>query len=320
MERQIFAPPDRRQSDFSTMAKRKRADENVGSDHPSEQQQQNGHDTLQKDSKAFEIPVEGKSPIPCERHGNRDSKASLIFTHGAGGGLNAPAMQDFADGFVAPSDIEGKTGGEEDENSSLVMFKGNMSLKSRISSFHRIIEHENCTPAPALGGRSMGARAAGLAAQQASIPISALVLVSFPLIGAAKSDSRAQILLDLPVGIDVLFITGGEDTMCPLDELVRVTGEMKARTWIVEVEGADHGMALQGQGKGEGSRALRFRTGEIARRWLGAREVEKRVMEVRWGGEEEGVVSQGWVEEGQLPEGEEDEGDEGMAGERTSAG
>lgn len=253
------------------MPKRKRGEEAEPSQQPS-------NEASKPDSqKTFEIPVEGKKAIQCERQGTLDSKPDLLFTHGAGGGIEAPAMQDFAAGFA--------------KTSSLVMFKGNMNLKSRVSSFGRLIEHEECHPA--LGGRSMGARAACLAAQGSEGNVDKLVLVSFPLIGAAKQDSREQILLDLPESVHVLFISGTDDTMCDLDHLRKVVSKMEARSWIVEVERADHGMALKSKQKA-GTEAIRVKTGEIAADWLKERDEGKRSLSLRWDDDAQEISSDGW--------------------------
>lgn len=232
----------------------------------------------------FELSIEGKKPIECEGHGNAGSKPDLIFTHGAGGDLKAPAMQDFAAGFA--------------ESSSLVMFKGNLNLKARVSSFQKVVEHEDCSPA--LGGRSMGARAACLAAQASEGKINTLILVSFPLVGAAKQDSREQILLDLPEGVDVLFISGTEDTMCDLDQLREVEGRMKARSWVLQVEGADHGMAMKPK---EASQPMRVKTGEVAAEWLKSRDGSKRFRLLDWEPDEQRVIDEGWIEEDSTMEG-----------------
>lgn len=261
------------------MPKRKRAQD---APSPSNEQNVNSSNTP-KAPNAFSIPIEGQKPIQCQRHPNTNSdpKPTLIFTHGAGGGLTAPAIQDFATAFSSTS--------------NLVTFQGNIKLKSRVSSFHKVIAHEACRPA--LGGRSMGARAACLAAQETKSDDqidNALVLVSFPLVGAKKRDSRAQILLDLPEEMDVLFISGTEDTMCDLEHLSTVVNEMKARSWIVECEGADHGMSLPRQKAG--SQPMRVRTGEIAAQWLRRRDGGKRFLLLRWDDEKQVVETEGWNE------------------------
>ena len=211
--------------------------------------------------------------IACERRGN-NSKPSLIFTHGAGGGLSG-ATQAFADGFA--------------EVSSVVSFQGNMNLKSRTKSFQTVTEHEGCHPA--LGGRSLGARAAVLAASQPDSGIEAVVLASYPMVGAQKGDSREQILLDLPESVDVLFISGTNDSMCHMDHLQRVAKKMKAQSWIAEVQGADHVMSLKPKA---GVQPIRKYQGTLAANWLLERDESKRYCVLSWSDGK--VESSGWQE------------------------
>ena len=111
----------------------------------------------------FKIPFNGKSII-CERRGD-GQRPALIFTHGAGGGIANLATSAFAEGFA--------------EVASVTTFQGTMNLQSRIKSFHTVVGHEQVDCA--LGGRSMGARAAVLTAQQSERTIKELILVSFPM-------------------------------------------------------------------------------------------------------------------------------------------
>lgn len=210
---------------------------------------------------SFTVESNGKN-ILCERRG-KDVKPSLIFTHGAGGGLLNAATKDFADGFA--------------EVASVVSFQGNMNLKARVNSFKAVTEHGDVRPA--LGGRSMGARAAVLAAQEDHSGIKSLILVSYPMVGAQKGDSREKILLDLPENVDVLFISGSNDSMCDMSHLRRVTGKMKASSWILEVKGADHGMSLKTK---DGVQPIRKLQGTIAAKWLKKRDPEKRFCELSW--------------------------------------
>ncbi|KAK0937334.1 hypothetical protein LTR48_004164 [Friedmanniomyces endolithicus] len=209
----------------------------------------------------FTIPYNDKH-IPCECRGEVD-KPALIWTHGAGGGLAAPAASEFADGFS--------------EHSSIVSFQGSMNLPSRVKMFHSVIEHEDF--GTALGGRSMGSRAAVMAATQQDHKTEALVLVSFPLVGGKKNDSREQILLDLPEDINVLFISGDRDSMCDLEQLREVIERMKAKCWLVTVQGADHGMGWNPKGT---VTAMRRKTGAVAAEWLKGRDAEKRYSSLSW--------------------------------------
>lgn len=222
----------------------------------------------------FTVTSKGKD-IKCERRGD-DNKPALIFTHGAGGGLSNAATKDFADGFA--------------EVSPVVSFQGNMNLKGRVNSFQAVIEHEDVKPA--LGGRSMGARAAVIAANQPDSGIEAVVLASFPMVGAQKGDSREQILFDLPENIDVLFISGSNDSMCGMEHLRTVTKKMKARSWIVEVQGADHGMSIKSKA---GVQPIRRYQGNLAAKWLAERDASKRHCSLSWSNDE--IQCSGWERE-----------------------
>ena len=223
----------------------------------------------------FNIPF-GEKTIVCERRGE-GGKPSLIFTHGAGGGLTNPATKDFTDGFA--------------EKAGIVSFKGAMNLQSRIKTYHAVMEHEDFDAA--LGGRSMGARAATVAATQEDHETKALVLVSFPLIGGKKKESREQILLDLPENIDVLFISGDKDTMCDLEQLAEVQQRMSAPSWLIVVEAANHSMDWKWKDTAQEMRRL---TGSLAAEWLVKRDKGTRRCLISWD-EEAGMVHCGaWKE------------------------
>lgn len=148
-----------------------------------------------------------------------------------------------------------------------------------------------------LGGRSMGARAAVVAAgeletrgliangeadangEETRVKLNKrLVLVSYPLIagngkGESKMEEREKLLLDLPASFEVLFIIGTRDSMCPLENLQEVREKMAAKSWLVRVEGANHGMEVKPKGKmGE----VVEETGRVAALWLEARNTERR--------------------------------------------
>jgi len=151
-------------------------------------------------------------------------------------------------------------------------------------------------PTVALGGRSMGARAAVRAASALADQFhTPLVLGSYPLISPTGGKAeRAQILLDLPAGCDVLFISGDKDHMCPLDELDEVRKEMKAQSWLAVVPGAGHGMDVAGK---QATKEIGEACGRLAREWLKERDQGERVCEVRWSREKGRVIRTSWAEQ-----------------------
>ncbi|EHY55305.1 hypothetical protein HRR83_009105 [Exophiala dermatitidis] len=246
---------------------------------------------------SYEVPSKTK-PIPCLRsHPPGSPPASLIFTHGAGGGLSAPAVMNFSHGFAS-------TG------AAIVCFQGNMNLKGRAGMFAAVLDYEkqqqqqqqqqktgettgdSARPSNlAFGGRSMGARAAVLAAHDRQAQaIRLLVLVSYPLIGPNR-DVRDQILLDINPGTDVLFISGDGDSMCDFGLLAKVRAKMKARSWLVTVKGADHGMNLKGGAKlKKGTEEIGKETGRIAATWIRERDEGIRDMVLEWDSGRQRVV------------------------------
>ena len=246
---------------------------------------------LKQDIHNFTIHFKDDKQISCHRrspNNDHDIPPGLIFTHGAGGGISAPSTADFATGFSSFAPI--------------LCYEGTMNLKNRIKYFQTVIEHEKA--GTVLGGRSMGARAAVLTALERSADedvaekVKALVLVSYPLMAGTNGEKREperreQILKDLSENVEVLFIVGDADAQCPLEMLEEVRGEMKAKSWLCVVEGADHGMSMKPKKASEG---MRKKTGEVAAAWLKDRNEDARHSRVFWDAENEEIVHDGWYE------------------------
>lgn len=130
----------------------------------------------------------------------------------------------------------------------------------------------------------MGARAAVLSVTPQT---EKLVLVSYPLEGGQE---RAQILIDLREDVEVLFIIGEKDQLCDLVALQRIRGEMKCRSWLIVVKGADHGMSVKPKSK---SQEVVQRTGQAAAEWIKNR-VADTECEIYFDGEEGVVRQSGW--------------------------
>ena len=216
------------------------------------------HQAIQR---TLEVPFPPKPPIRClhsAKHADdlSRSKTNLIFTHGAGGTLEADAVVNFTQGFIS-----------NNRRPSLLAFQGNINLTSRVKMFSAILEaHEDSLKeelqvSPAhLGGRSMGARAAIKAATDGTTH---LVLVSYPL--HTGTEVRDQILLQLPIPIKVLFVSGDRDEMCDLKRLESVRMQMKCQTWRIVVQGADHGMNVKPK---SATQEVGRMTGDLVATWL----------------------------------------------------
>jgi hypothetical protein len=157
----------------------------------------------------------------------------------------------------------------------------------------------------------MGARAAVVAATaqfDAAIGItgvSSLILASYPLV-SEKGDLRDRILLELPAEMSVLFISGDRDSMCDLRKLNEVRGKMKAKSWMVVVKGADHGMNVAGGKKA--TEAVGVETGKVAAKWLLGEKGETEECEIWWDGKNREVRRSKWREDTVMKAEAKDEG------------
>ncbi len=208
---------------------------------------------------SYEIPYSNKN-ISCISIASPESKLSLIFTQGAGGSIESPAVTNFAEGFS--------------ELKKIVCFEGRSNLQSRTAMFKTVIEQHHCD---VIGGRSLGSRAAITTSKEMG-GVKALILVSYPLKGA-KGDIRDQLLLDIDDSIDVLFVIGDKDSMCDLNELKQLMNRMVAKTWIIVVSNADHGMVMR---PSKATAAVGKMVGKIVARWIDERDNALRNCEVRW--------------------------------------
>ncbi|MCJ1300996.1 hypothetical protein MMC08_003795 [Hypocenomyce scalaris] len=230
--------------------------------------------------RALEIPY-SPNPIQCtlalpeitsKEKSSKGTKSTpaLIFTHGAGGTLSSDAIANFSSGFSI--------------HAGLLCFQGNMNLKSRVKMFNSVIEDQSFSIC--LGGRSMGARAAVMAASDAT---ERLVLISYPL--CTGKETRDAVLLELTPAVKVIFIVGSRDSMCDLGQLEEVRKKMKAKSWRVVVEEADHGMNVKPK---KGTEAVGKLTGEVVAKWIDECDGETMEGRITWNEEAERAEWSGW--------------------------
>ncbi|MCJ1278220.1 hypothetical protein MMC21_006035 [Puttea exsequens] len=225
------------------------------------------------------VPFPPKNDIHCVHTAKyvgdlHSTKPDLIFTHGARGTLQADAVANFINGFITMS-----------TRKTILAFEGNMNLKSRVNMFKAVIDHHNADYS-CLGGRSMGARAAVMAATEQT---TCLVLVSYPL--HTDKDFRDQILLDIPVHMKVIFVNGDNDEMCDLQRLESVRNKMQCKTWRVVVHDTDHGMNTKPRATSE---EIVKATGRVVASWLDCANEGRREGRIFWDRESEVVRWSGW--------------------------
>jgi uncharacterized protein len=99
-------------------------------------------------------------------------------------------------------------------------------------------------------GKSMGGRVGCHLALEEDL--ATVICLGYPLCGGGNPEKmRAEVLLKLATPI--LFVQGTRDSLCPLDLLEGVRGQMKAPNQLYVVEGGDHSlMVTKGQLKARG--------------------------------------------------------------------
>lgn len=222
---------------------------------------------LNHEPKPIELAHSTPKPKPRPKPQNT---SLLIFSHGAGGDMNSSAITNFRDGFAPSTEI--------------TTFNSTTSLPARTKQFATLIASETSNREIILGGRSMGARSAVLAATESKGRCKRLVLVSYPLHTEKRGglELRDRILLDLPAECEVLFVSGERDSMCDFERLEGVRGRMRAGTWLIVVRGANHGMEMRPRAAtGEVGKC----TGEVAARWVRGEGRGVRESEIVWDAE-----------------------------------
>ena len=90
-------------------------------------------------------------------------------------------------------------------------------------------------------GKSMGGRVGCHVALEE--PVAAIICLGYPLCGGGDCTKlRDQVLRELST--PVLFVQGTRDSLCPLEVLARVRGEMRATNELQVVEGGDHSLLV----------------------------------------------------------------------------
>jgi predicted alpha/beta-hydrolase family hydrolase len=103
-----------------------------------------------------------------------------------------------------------------------------------------LIEKRQNRPA-ILAGKSMGGRIGCHVSLEEKVE--AIVCFGYPLCGGGdRTKMRDKVLRALTTPI--LFVQGTRDSLCPLDLLAGVRGEMNAPTFLHLVEGGDHSLMV----------------------------------------------------------------------------
>jgi predicted alpha/beta-hydrolase family hydrolase len=115
-------------------------------------------------------------------------------------------------------------------------------LKVLIAAHRRALEQarkRHGGGAVILAGKSMGSRVGCHVALES--PVSALVCLGYPLVGA-RGSVRDEVLLALRTPI--LFVQGTRDPLCPLERLEEVRHQMQASSALHVVDDGDHSLVV----------------------------------------------------------------------------
>ncbi|KAE8452412.1 hypothetical protein EG329_001113 [Mollisiaceae sp. DMI_Dod_QoI] len=188
----------------------------------------------------------------AEDENNGRPRPDVLFTHGAGSQLDNPALDAFAEGLAGTHTV--------------LCFEDQGSVQRRAATFKSLLDA--FPSVTAFGGRSKGS----VAAVEASLNsvVKKLILFSLPLSSKGSSDpgrnllQLPQDLLQLQWDVEVLFIGGDRDELCLFEDLAEIRKRMKARSWWVQIEGADHGIRFEVEKR----RSVCEFVGRIAGKWL----------------------------------------------------
>lgn len=193
------------------------------------------------------IPTEANLPLKpaTEKEYNGRPKPDVLLTHGANSQLDNPALDSFAEGLASTHTV--------------LCFEDQGSVQQRAATFKSLLDaYPSVTT---FGGRSKGSVAAAEASLDSSVK--KLILFSWPLSSKTRNDLGRD-LLQLQQDVDVLFVGGDRDELCDLEDLTKIRKEVRARSWFIRIEGADHGIRFEMAKR----RSVCEFAGTVAGQWL----------------------------------------------------
>ena len=170
-----------------------------------------------------------------------DGRATLVFTHGAGGDMNHPHVVGVAEGLAAegietfrfnfPYREEGRRAPDKQEKLEACYWGVAKEVAANADRLY-------------VGGGSMGGRIASHIVAD-GFPATGLVFQSYPLHPPGKTERLRNEHLSR-IGVPMLFISGTRDAFASGDLLDQTVKELPTAT-IHRLEGADHGLKVKGR-------------------------------------------------------------------------
>jgi hypothetical protein len=167
----------------------------------------------------------------------------MVLTHGAGGNSNAALLVALADAFahngvsVLRCDLPYRQRKPSGPPSPADAKRDQQGLKRAVT-----LMREQCQGRAFLAGSSYGGRQGSMLAASEPNLVDGLLLLSYPLHPPGKATQlRTQHFLALQT--PALFVSGTRDTFGTIDELQSAIKLIPAKTELVAVEGAAHGLS-----------------------------------------------------------------------------
>lgn len=194
----------------------------------------------------------------------RGARATVVLAHGAGGDMRAVLLVALARGLaerglrVVRFDFAYRAAGRSIPEPMPKLVRA----WEAVAAFARDLG----SGALVVGGKSMGGRAASMAAA-AGLRCDGLVFLGYPLHPAGKKDKLRDAHLP-DIAPPMLFVQGTRDSLCDLDLLRPVLARVGRRARLHVVEGGDHSLDVPKR-SGRTRAEVQGEVAEAIARWVG---------------------------------------------------
>jgi uncharacterized protein len=192
----------------------------------------------------------GEIPVRGTLHRAADSSGDfLVLTHGAGGNSNAALLVALAEEFAATGinvlrcDLPYRQRRPQGPPSPANAKEDQEGLRRAVALMKRQLDGRAF-----FGGSSYGGRQASLLAASHPDLVEGLLLLSYPLHPPGKP-AQLRTAHFPKLQTPSLFVSGTKDVFGTIEELEAAIKLIPARTELVKIEGAAHGLSKSGSGE-----------------------------------------------------------------------
>jgi len=189
----------------------------------------------------------------------------LVLTHGAGGNAQAPLLRALAETFsdagytVLRCNLPYRQARSFGPPGPADAARDRSGLKNALAAIKKMlgaplladVARSGGFPGKLfLGGHSYGGRQSSMLCAEEPDLVAGLLLLSYPLHPPRRPEQqRTQHLPDLRT--PTLFVSGTRDPFGSVEELQQAIKMIPAKTKLLSIEGAGHGLGFKGKGKEE---------------------------------------------------------------------